>query len=191
MKNKTIILGIGGGIAAYKSCELTRLLIKERAKVHVILTEAAKQFVTPLTLQTLSQNPVHTDLFDLKQEETINHIALADQADLLIIAPATADLIAKAAHGLANDLLTNVLLATRAPILFCPSMNVNMWEHKATQTNVQSLKKLGYLVLDPAKGELACGWEGMGRLLEPQKILENIQRIFSKPGKTAVLSKRF
>ncbi len=177
MKNKTIILGIGGGIAAYKCCELVRLLVKENASVHVILTNAAKEFVTPLTLQTLSMNPVHTDLFDITQESQISHITLADRADLVVVAPATADLIAKAAHGLANDLLTNVLLATRAPVLFCPSMNVNMWNHRATQANVGRLKELGYQVLEPVEGELACGWEGKGRLIEPIEIIEQILKI--------------
>lgn len=180
LKNKTIILGIGGGIAAYKCCELVRLLVKEEADVHVLLTNAAKKFVTPLTLQTLSKNPVHTDLFDLTQEQQINHITLADRADLILVAPATADLIAKAAHGLTNDLLANVLLATRAPVLFCPSMNVNMWNHRATQANVGRLKELGYKILEPAEGELACGWEGKGRLSEPESILAEIQRCFGK-----------
>lgn len=178
LKEKKIILGIGGGIAAYKSCELVRLMVSEGADVHVVLTEAALQFVTPLTLQTLSQNPVHTQLFDLTSEQKIGHIALADQANLIVIAPATADLMAKAAHGLANDLLTNILLATRAAIVFCPSMNVHMWEHRATQYNVGRLKELGYHVLEPAEGELACGYEGKGRLLEPNKILEAIKNIF-------------
>jgi len=177
LTKKTIIVGIGGGIAAYKTCELVRRLVKAGADVHVILTQAANQFVTPLTLQTLSQNPIHTDLFDITQEQKIGHIALATRADLIVIAPATADLIAKAAHGLANDLLTNVLLATRAPVLFCPSMNVAMWEHRATQENLKRLKKLKYHVMNPASGELACGTEGQGRLCEPQQILDQSQQI--------------
>ena len=177
MNKKTIILGIGGGIAAYKACELTRLLVQSGAKVHVILTKSATQFVTPLTLQTLSLNPVHTDIFDITQEQEIGHISLADKADLVVVAPATADLIAKAAHGLANDLLTNVLLATRAPVLFCPSMNVHMWEHKATQQNVGRLRELGYQVMEPASGELACGTIGKGRLCEPEEIVKALQKI--------------
>ncbi|MBI5299044.1 MAG: hypothetical protein HY877_01940 [Deltaproteobacteria bacterium] len=197
MNKKTIILGIGGGIAAYKTCELTRLLVKKGAKVHVILTKSAIQFVTPLTLQTLSLNPVHTDLFDCysansasllrgpakpdldlhTQEQEIGHISLADKADVVVVAPATADLIAKAAHGLANDLLTNVLLATRAPVLFCPSMNVHMWEHKATQQNMRRLRELGYQVMEPASGELACGTIGLGRLCEPEEIVKALQKM--------------
>ncbi|MDP2600130.1 MAG: bifunctional phosphopantothenoylcysteine decarboxylase/phosphopantothenate--cysteine ligase CoaBC [Deltaproteobacteria bacterium] len=174
LKGKIIVLGIGGGIAAYKSCELVRLLVKGGAGVHVVMTAAAKEFVTPLTLQTLSMNPVSTDFFDLTQESQISHIALADRADLVVIAPATADLIAKAANGLANDLLTNILLATRAPVLFCPSMNVHMWEHKATQANVKRIKELGYQMMEPDSGDLACGYEGKGRLCEPKAIVENI-----------------
>ncbi|OGQ46797.1 MAG: hypothetical protein A3H42_03495 [Deltaproteobacteria bacterium RIFCSPLOWO2_02_FULL_46_8] len=177
LEKKTVILGVGGGIAAYKTCELTRLLVQSGANVHVILTQSAAQFVTPLTLQTLSKNPVHTDLFSLAQEQTISHIALADKADVVVVAPATADLIAKAAHGLANDLLTNVLLATRAPVLFCPSMNVHMWEHKATQQNVGRLRELGYQVMEPASGELACGTIGKGRLCEPEEIIKTLQKI--------------
>ncbi|MDO8527062.1 MAG: bifunctional phosphopantothenoylcysteine decarboxylase/phosphopantothenate--cysteine ligase CoaBC [Deltaproteobacteria bacterium] len=174
MKNKTVVVGIGGGIAAYKTCELVRLLVKEKASVHVVMTSAAKEFVTPLTLQTLSMNPIHTDLFDITQEQKIGHITLADKADIVVIAPATADLMAKAAHGLANDLLTNILLATRAKVLFCPSMNVNMWNHKATQANVKRLQELGYQIMEPDSGELACGYEGKGRLCEPEAILKKI-----------------
>lgn len=177
LKGKKIILGVGGGIAAYKSCEIVRLLAKEGARVHVVMTKAAREFVTPLTFQTLSGNPVHTDLFDLTQEQKIGHIALADEANLIVVAPATADFLAKAAHGLADDLLTNILLATKAPVMFCPSMNVNMWRHKATQYNVGRLKELGYHVLDPAEGELACGWEGQGRLIEPAQIVQKIKTL--------------
>lgn len=169
---KNIILGVGGGIAAYKACELVRLLVQKEMNVHVVLTKAAQEFVTPLTFQTLSKNPVLASMF-----QNMSHITLADQADAIVVAPATADLISKAAHGLAGDLLTTVLLATRAPVLFCPSMNVNMWEHKATQANVGRLKELGYQVLEPAEGDLACGWEGKGRLLEPTEILEEIRKI--------------
>lgn len=169
---KTIVVGVGGGIAAYKTCELVRLLAQAKHDVHVVLTEAAQEFVTPLTFQTLSKNPVHTGMF-----KDLSHITLADRADAIVVAPATADLIAKAAQGLANDLLTTILLATKAPVLFCPSMNVNMWNHRATQANVARLKELGYRVLEPAEGELACGWEGKGRLVEPEHILAAVQNL--------------
>lgn len=172
-----MIVGVGGGIAAYKSCELVRLLVKAGVRVHVILTRAAREFVTPLTFQTLSLNPVHTDLFDLTQENQIGHIQLAQEANLVVIAPATADLMAKAAHGLADDLLTNVLLASRAPVVFCPSMNTKMWEHTLTQENVKKLKEIGYKILEPKVGELACGTFGKGRLCEPPEILNAIKGI--------------
>lgn len=177
LKNKMIVVGVGGGIAAYKSCELVRLLVREGAEVHGVMTASACEFITPLTFQTLSKNPVHTELFALNTEEKIDHIALADRANLMVIAPATADLIARAAHGLANDLLTNILLATKAPVLFCPSMNVNMWEHPATQYNIGRLREFGYKILEPAEGELACGWEGKGRLAEAEEILQQIKKL--------------
>ena len=172
LKDKSIVLGIGGGIAAYKCCELARLLTKSGADVHCVLTATGAQFVTPLTLQTLTANPVHTDMWNLIQEKEIGHISLADRASLVLVAPATADLIAKVAHGLCDDLLTTVICATRAPVLFAPSMNSNMWENPITQGNVASLKKHGYRFMEPAVGELACGYEGKGRLPEPEDILK-------------------
>lgn len=193
--NKIIVLGVGGGIAAYKACELVRLLVKGGADVHVVMTRAATRFVTPLTLQTLSKNLVEkgdvslpdADLTATSQGNvpSIDHISLADRADLIVIAPATANLIARAAHGLAGDLLTEILLATKAPVLFCPSMNVNMWTHPATQYNVGRLRELGYNILEPAEGELACGWEGAGRLPEPEAILKAVIQNIDKSGKTA------
>lgn len=177
LKSKTIILGVTGGIAAYKTGELIRLLKKEGANVHAVLTRAAQHFVTPLTVQTLSQNPTHTDLFDLTEEQRIGHVDLAEAAHLVVVAPATADFLAKAAHGLADDLLTTLLLVTRAPVLLCPSMNCNMWEHKLTQKNIAALKELGHKFLDPEEGELACGTTGKGRLCEPDKIVQTIHQI--------------
>jgi len=179
MKNKTIVLGIGGGIAAYKCCELTRLLIKEGVDLHCILTKAGRYFVTPLTLQTLSSNPVHEDMFNLIRENEIGHISLADRADLLLAAPATADLIAKVAAGICDDLLTTVISATKAPVAFAPSMNVNMWENAITQRNIMTLKEVGYHMIEPAEGELACGYEGKGRLPEPEKIVEFLKPILA------------
>ena len=180
MLGKQIVVGVSGGIAAYKTCELVRLLVKKKAEVHVVMTRAATEFVTPLTFQILSGRPVATDLFDLTQESKIGHIALADHADLVVVAPATANLIAKAASGLADNLLTTLLLATRAPILICPAMNCNMWDHPATQRNLGQLKEWGYQVLEPTIGELACGWEGKGRLAEPEEILKKIEEIALK-----------
>ncbi len=178
MNNKTVVLGIGGGIAAYKCCEIVRLLVKDGADVHVILTKAGAEFVTPLTLQTLSQHPVHTEMFNLTQEMEVGHVALADRADVVLVAPATADLIAKAACGICDDLLTTVLCATKKPVVLAPSMNVNMWENPITQENCARLKKLrGWHVIEPDTGELACGYAGKGRLPDPQKIVEILTSI--------------
>jgi phosphopantothenoylcysteine decarboxylase/phosphopantothenate--cysteine ligase len=172
LKGKNILLGVGGGIAAYKACELLRRLTDAGATVHVVLTSAAQQFVTALTFQSLSQNPVHTDLFNLTEESEMSHIKLADQADLVLIAPATADLIAKAAYGMAGDLLTTILLVTRAPVILAPSMNVNMWEKEIVQKNIQTLRERGYQIIEPDEGYLACGWEGRGRLADPEGIVQ-------------------
>jgi len=181
LAEKTIILGVSGGIAAYKSAELVRLLRKEDADVRVVMTHAAREFITPLTLQTLSGNPVMTDLFDLTQESEIGHIRLADDADLVVIAPATADVIARMAAGMADDPVTTVVLATRAKVLLAPAMNVNMWEHPLTKRNVDALGGSGrFYVAGPAAGELACGWVGAGRMLEPAEILAAIRRALTQ-----------
>jgi phosphopantothenoylcysteine decarboxylase/phosphopantothenate--cysteine ligase len=177
---KTIIFGITGGIAAYKCCDVVRGLVKAGADVHVILTKAAEHFVTPLTLQTLSQNPVHTEMFSLIQEAEIGHISLADNADLVVVAPSTADVIAKVACGICDELLLTVICATRAPVVFAPSMNVHMWENKITQENIKRLKKVGYHFIDPATGDLACGYQGKGRLPEPEEIIKVVEQIFRK-----------
>ena len=170
LDGRRIVVGVAGGIAAYKAAELVRALVKAGADVRVVMTEAAHKFITPLTLQALSQHPVATDTFDLTQEATIGHIQLADRAELLVIAPATADVIARLAHGLGNDLLTTVALACRAPLLLAPAMNVNMWRHPATQANLRTLVERGAHTVGPDAGELACGWVGEGRLIEAADI---------------------
>lgn len=174
LSGKQIVLGICGGIAAYKCCELTRLFVKEGAEVHVVLTHAGAQFVTPLTLQALSRNPVYTDMFSLIQEKEIGHVSLADRADILLVAPATADIIARVACGICDELLTTVICATKAPVVFAPSMNVRMWENTILQENISKLKDHGYRFIEPDTGELACGYEGKGRLPEPAEILKTI-----------------
>lgn len=179
IKDKIIILGITGGIAAYKAAELTRLLIKAGAKVHVIMTRGAAEFVTPLTFQTLSKNPVHTDIFSLTQEADVGHISLADRADLFVIAPATANIIGKIANGIADDLLTTSIMATKAPVLLAPAMNCNMYENPIVQGNMERLKKYGYHFIDSGTGDLACGYEGKGRMAEPSDILEEMETILS------------
>ncbi len=172
LKGKEIVLGVTGGIAAYKAVELLRLLTKAGANVHVIMTRSAQEFVTPLTFQTLSMNPVSTSLFNLISEREIGHISLADRADLFIIAPASANVVGKLAAGIADDMLTTTVMATKAPVLIAPAMNVNMYTNPIYKENEARLKDLGYLFVEPARGLLACGWEGEGKLQEPQVIFE-------------------
>lgn len=179
MLGKVVVLGVSGGIAVYKAAELTRLLVKAGAEVHVVMTAAACEFVTPLTFQTLSGNPVHTELFNLYQEKEIGHITLADRADLLVVAPATANLVGKVAAGIADDLLTTTLMATKAPVLFAPAMNVNMWENPIYQANQVRLAELGYRFIEPVSGLLACGWEGKGKLPEPAAIFARCEQLLT------------
>ncbi len=166
------MLGVTGGIACYKAVELVRLLVKDGFSVQVVMTKEAAQFVTPLTFQTLSGKPVATEIFSLTEESEIGHINLADQAQLFVIAPATANVIGKIASGIADDLLTTVVMATQAPVLFAPSMNVHMFENPIVQENIRKLRRLGYQFMEPAEGYLACGYEGKGRLPEPEAIVE-------------------
>lgn len=172
-----MILGVAGGIAAYKSCELIRLLRARGHEVRVVVTRNALEFVPALTLQTLSGHAVRSELFSPGEESQISHIELADWAELVLIAPATAGVLARLALGLADDLLATVCLATRAPLIVAPAMNVNMWEHPATQQNLDLLAKRGTQVVEPASGELACGWEGMGRLADLDRILGVAERV--------------
>lgn len=174
LTGKEIILGVSGGIAAYKAVEVLRLLTKAGASVHVIMTRAAQEFVTPLTFQTLSANPVHTELFNLISEREIGHISLADRADLCLISPATANIIGKIANGIADDMLTTTVMAIRAPVLFAPAMNVNMYQNQLYKANEEKLRLNGYHIVDPVKGALACGWEGEGKMQAPERILEEV-----------------
>ncbi|MFM1981738.1 MAG: bifunctional phosphopantothenoylcysteine decarboxylase/phosphopantothenate--cysteine ligase CoaBC [Pseudomonadota bacterium] len=177
MNGKRILLIVGGGIAAYKSCELVRLLRKQGAAVRCVVTASGQKFVTPMTLAALSEDKVYTDLFDLKDEAEMGHIQLSRQADLVVVAPATADLMAKMAAGIADDLATTLLLATDKPVLAVPAMNVRMWQHPATQRNVATLRHDGITVLDPDSGPMACGEFGPGRLPEPEAIAAAIARL--------------
>ncbi len=179
LKDKTIVVGVSGGIAAYKAAELVRILVTRGARVRVMMTRNAAEFITPLTLQTLSSNPVATDTFSLTQESEIGHIRLADTADAIVIAPATANVIAKAATGIADDLLTTVLLAARCPIAFAPAMNVHMYEHPTVAENLARLKARGVTIIEPEEGALACGYEGKGRLCDPMAIAEELERMLS------------
>jgi len=180
LKGKEIVLGVAGGIAAYKAAEFVRLLAKAEANVHVVMTRSAQEFVTPLTFQTLSGNPVVTNLFALLEDEKIGHIALADLAELIVILPATANIIGKIANGIADDFLSTMVMASKAPVLFVPSMNVNMWENRALQRNVQTLLERGYYFVEPGEGELACHWYGKGRLAEFDEVVERIEDLLSQ-----------
>jgi len=170
MSTPRILLVVGGGIAAYKACELVRLIRKNGGEVTCVLTEGGAKFITAMTLAALSENPVHTTLWDLTNEVEMGHIQLSRSADLIVVCPATADLLARMAHGIADDLATTLLLATDTPVMAVPAMNVRMWEHAATQDNVRNLIERGVHVLDPDEGPMACGEFGAGRLPEPGQI---------------------
>lgn len=174
MKSPRILLIIGGGIAAYKSVELIRALGRAGVGSRCILTRAGHHFVTPMSVAALSGEKVYDDLFSLTDEAEMGHIELSRSADLIVVCPATADLMAKAAHGLADDLATTALLATDKPVLMAPAMNVRMWLHPATQANLATLRSRGVTVLDPDEGEMACGEFGPGRLPEPERIAQAV-----------------
>ncbi|HEY0628083.1 MAG TPA: bifunctional phosphopantothenoylcysteine decarboxylase/phosphopantothenate--cysteine ligase CoaBC, partial [Sphingomicrobium sp.] len=170
-----ILLIVGGGIAAYKAAELIRLLRKEGHSVTPVLTDGGSHFVTPMSLAALAESPVYTSLWDLKDEAEMGHIQLSRAADLVLVAPATADLLARMAAGISNDLATTLLLATDKPVVVAPAMNVRMWQHAATQRNIEQLKADGITVLEPDEGPMACGEYGPGRLPEPADIYERIK----------------
>src|SRR6478735_8606270 len=174
MAEKRVLLIVGGGVAAYKALELTRLLRKAGVGVRPILTKAGAEFVTPLSLSALAEDKVYADLFSLTDEAEMGHIELSRSADLIVVAPATADLMAKAANGLANDLASTLLLATDKKVLLAPAMNVRMWHHPATTRNVARLRADGALFVGPADGEMACGEFGAGRMSEPLEIVEAV-----------------
>jgi phosphopantothenoylcysteine decarboxylase/phosphopantothenate--cysteine ligase len=180
-----IALGVSGGIAAYKAAEIVRGLRRGGAEVHVLMTRNARRFITPLTLETLSGRRVLSDPWRGASGSDIEHITLARGLDLMVVAPATADILAKLAHGLADDFLSTFHLAVRAPVLVAPAMNVGMWEHPATRANLQTLRQRGVAVIDPVAGELACGDEGIGRMAEPETIVEAIFDRLKKKVRTA------
>jgi len=179
LHGKEILLGVTGGIAAYKSVLLLRELTKYGANVNVIMTQSATEFVGPLTFQTLSGNPVTTDIFTLFDSSEIGHVSLASRADLLVIAPATANIIGKIANGIADDFLTTMVMATRVPVLFAPAMNTNMWASLVVQKNISNLKDMNYNFMEPAEGELACGVIGRGKLADIDAIMDEIKALLS------------
>ena len=180
---KSVVLGVTGSIAAYKSAELASLLVKQGHEVFVVMTQDATEFISPLTLQTLSKNPVMTSFFDEKESWRPGHIELADRANLLLIAPATAHIIAELAHGFAGHPLAAIALATRAPILVAPAMNGKMWAHPATVENAEKLKARGVEFIGPEEGMLACGYEGLGRLWKVNEIAFRAEFLLSRHDK--------
>jgi phosphopantothenoylcysteine decarboxylase/phosphopantothenate--cysteine ligase len=190
VQNKNVILGVSGGIAAYKACALASKLTQAGANVKVIMTESAREFVSPLTFQALSRNPVYTDTFDEKDPEKIAHIDVADWADIAVIAPATANIIGKLAGGIADDMLSTVLLATRASVYIAPAMNVHMYAHPAVIRNMGQLEEWGYHFIEPGAGYLACGYVGKGRLEEPEEIIKVIEKHQHKSGRQPLKGKK-
>ncbi|PAD93918.1 bifunctional phosphopantothenoylcysteine decarboxylase/phosphopantothenate--cysteine ligase CoaBC [Shouchella clausii] len=180
LKNKTIVVGVSGGIAAFKTAALVSKLTQAGANVYVVMTEAATKFVTPLTFQALSRNPVYTDTFTEPDATKIAHIDIADQADLVLIAPASANTIAKLAAGIADNMLTTLVLATKAPVALAPAMNVNMYEHPSVQENMEKLRSYHYQFIEPGAGYLACGWVGKGRMAEPEQLLELVDTLLEE-----------
>ncbi|MBY0092379.1 bifunctional phosphopantothenoylcysteine decarboxylase/phosphopantothenate--cysteine ligase CoaBC [Priestia aryabhattai] len=184
MKGKRILLCVSGGIAVYKAAALTSKLVQAEAEVKVMMTASACEFVTPLTFQALSRNPVYTDTFDEKDPSVIAHIDLADWPDLILVAPATANMIGKIANGLADDMISTTLLAATAPVWIAPAMNVHMYDHPAVKKNMSTLSSFGYSFVEPGEGYLACGYVGKGRLEEPETIVSLIGSYFSQPSHT-------
>ena len=177
ISGKKIVLGVSGGIAAYKAAHLTRLLRKANAVVQVVMTKAAHHFITPHTLAVLSEQKVYTNFWEDPSTSDVKHIHLAEWADLAVIAPATANIIAKAATGISDDLLSTMLLCFQCPVIMVPAMHSQMWTHPATQRNIETLSDFGYHIVEPAQGDLASGDTGIGRMQEPEKIMEYIDRI--------------
>jgi phosphopantothenoylcysteine decarboxylase/phosphopantothenate--cysteine ligase len=185
LANKTIVLGITGSIAAYKGADLASKLTQAGAKVEVILTEAAMKFVSPVTFRSVTGRPVVYNMFELSGEFSVEHVALAEAADVVVVAPATADIIAKIAAGIASDMVCTTVVATRAPIVMAPAMHTGMWENQATQENVKILKSRGVVFVDPGVGHLASGGVGQGRLAEVQEIIAAINQVLAKKGDLA------
>ena len=182
LANKTVVLGITGSIAAYKAADIASKLTQAGAKVEIVMTEAATKFIAPLTLRSITSRPVVTDMFELASELSIEHIALAEAADVVAIAPATANIIAQLAAGIADDMLTCTVLATKAPVIVAPAMNVNMFQNPITQDNLNKLKARGFTIVDPAYGRLASGKMGLGRLAEVEKIIGTINQVLGRSG---------
>ena len=179
-KNKNIIIGITGGIAAYKTCDIISYLVQNGANVDVIMTDHAKEFITPLTIEVLSKNKVITDMFERPDYIDVKHISLAKKADLIIIVPATANIIGKVANGIADDMLSTTIMATTSPIVFAPAMNNEMYNNKIVQENIKKLKKHGYFFINPQIGRLACGDYAIGKLATKENIINALKEILER-----------
>jgi phosphopantothenoylcysteine decarboxylase/phosphopantothenate--cysteine ligase len=179
-KNRNVVLGVTGSIAVYKAVELLRLMQGKGWDVNIIMTKSATEFVTELTFRTISQHPVTVDMFGIIHDWQPEHISIADSADVIVVAPCTANVIAKIAHGIADDLLTCTILASESPIVIAPAMNVKMWNNAATQTNLNIIKSRGVNIVDPGTGDLACGYQGKGRMASLDKIIAVIELCIQK-----------
>ena len=179
-QNLNIVVGITGGIAAYKACGIVSYLVSEGANVDVIMTENATNFITPLTLETLSKNKVVTDMFEEKTTWDVQHISLAQKADLFLIIPASANIIGKVAHGIADDMLSTTIMATKAPVIFAPAMNNQMYENPIVQDNIQKLENFGYHFIEPAIGHLACGYNAKGKLPKNETIIDEVKKLIKE-----------
>ena len=178
--NLNIVIGITGGIAAYKTCGIVSFLKKEGANVDVIMTKNACEFITPLTLETLSGNKVVTDMFERPDYIEVKHVSLAKKADLLLIIPATANIIGKVANGIADDMLSTTIMATKVPVIFAPAMNNGMYENPIVQNNLEKLKSYGYRIIEPSIGHLACGYEAKGKLPKNEEIIEYVKKVLKE-----------
>lgn len=179
-EGKNIVIGVTGGIASYKACEIVSILKKERANVDVIMTKNATEFITPLTLETLSKNKVVVNMFEKKEHVEVEHISLARKADLILVVPATANLIGKVANGIADDMLSTTIMATPALVVFAPAMNNEMYNNKIVQDNIKKLKDYGYEFINPTYGSLACGYKAVGKLASKETIIKEIKKILEK-----------
>lgn len=176
LKNKNIIIGITGGIACYKVCEIISYLVREEANVDVIMTKNATEFITPLTIETLSKNKVVIDMFEKKEHIEVEHISLARKADLILVVPATANIIGKIANGIADDMLSTTIMATTSKVIFAPAMNNEMYNNRIVQDNISKLKKYGYEFINPIEGNLACGYKAIGKLAKKETIIESVNK---------------
>ena len=180
LKGKTVVLGVTGSIAAYKIANLASALVKLHADVHVIMTKNATEFITPLTIETLSKHKVVTDMFEKKEHHDVEHISLARKADLIVVVPATANIIGKVANVIADDMLSTTIMATTAKVAFAPAMNNEMYNNRIVQDNIQKLKNYGYVFINPIEGNLACGYKAIGKLANKSTIIETIQKLLEE-----------